>query len=335
MALQSSGIIKFSDIVNEFGSTPNNNVGNYRVSEKYGSLTLTLDEGIPSTGTIKFSDFYNKRLNVVVNFHSGSAVQRVNAKSQYNSNNVNVVGGFRSRPTNTSGIKVLVHVNKIIGSQKDNSNTELCALRTGGWDSNTILRVDVGGSGEIYGAGGDGGQGRICSGGYDGRPGTSALGIEYNGTIINNFGYIQCGYGGGGGGGGGFNDPDKNTQDHASSGGGGGGGAGFPAGSGGPAGSGAFGSGRNGDAGSNGSFRSGGAGGSGKNGGGSSSGSGGRGGDPVDSATSGGGGSGNKCSSGGTSAGANGAAIRRASGISFTLNNAGTIHGSTSEIGVS
>ena len=49
----------------------------------------------------------------------------------------------------------------------------------------TILSVDVGSGGGIYGAGGDGGQGFVCSedapsgGGGNGKSGTSALGVEY------------------------------------------------------------------------------------------------------------------------------------------------------------
>ena len=89
------------------------------------------------------------------------------------------------------------------------------ALRTGNWPSGTELRVDVGPSGFLTGAGGNGGE---WSGSYDGNAdggenGTSALGVEYPATI-NNGGVIRCGYGGGGGGSGAANDPsDKSDTD--------------------------------------------------------------------------------------------------------------------------
>ena len=72
-------------------------------------------------------------------------------------NDVNVVGNYRTRPNNSSGTKVHIHVNQTIGSEK--TRVEHCALRTGSWDSSTTLQVDVGGSGRIGGAGGDGGRG--------------------------------------------------------------------------------------------------------------------------------------------------------------------------------
>lgn len=330
MTLQSTGQITFGNIKDEFGLPPSKNFGAYRVSETHGALTnMPLDSGVPQSGQIKFSDFYGKKLNQVVDFHSGGTEYRKNGRSRYNGKSlVSVIGGFRERPANSSGTKVFIHVNKDIGSEKS-SNTSRCALRTGAWDSGTELRVDVGGSGAIYGAGGNGGKGRVCNGGDSGNNGTSALGVQYNGTTVRveSGGRIQAGYAGGGGGGGGHNDPDKNTQDHACSGGGGGGGAGLPAGNGGPSGDGAFGNGSNGEGGSSGSKTAGGNGGSGKSGGGSSSGNGGGGGDPNDGAGGGGNGSGNVCSSGGTGKGSNGAAIRKSSGVSFTLSNSGTVAG--------
>ena len=73
MAIKSSGPIKFSDIQKEFGdSSPNEtgiSLGKYRVSESYGEMTnMPLDEGIPQDGAIEMSDFYGKKLNVVINY---------------------------------------------------------------------------------------------------------------------------------------------------------------------------------------------------------------------------------------------------------------------------
>ena len=116
---------------------------------------------MPTSGQIKFSDFYSTRLQQVVNFYgSGRGGNRLVAKDRYNSggsNDVNVVGNYRTRPNDTSGTKVHIHVNQTIGSEK--SNVQHCALRTGSWSSSTTLQVDIGGSGRIRGGGGDGGRG--------------------------------------------------------------------------------------------------------------------------------------------------------------------------------
>ena len=349
MALQSSGPISFSQIESEFGRNGGRSLGNYRVSDNYVSsrggsadmANLPLDSGIPQSGAIAFSQFYNKRLNMVVDYYSGGSTRyRVDGRRKYNNRpgDVRCVGGFRTRPSNSSGTKVFLHVNVPIGSEKSQDRTR-CAMRTGNWEGNTDLHVDVGSSGMIVGAGGNGGKGRVCDGGRRGKNGTSGLGIQYtNGTTtvrVFSGGRIQAGYAGGGGGGGGHNDPDKNTQDHASSGGGGGGGAGLPAGNGGPRGDGAFGKGDNGNSGSNGSITGRGGGGGGGGGGGSSGGNGGNGAAPGQNAGGGGGGSGNVCRSGGTGSGSSGDAIRKVGGANFTLSNSGTVRGGTSGSGVS
>jgi hypothetical protein len=341
MALQSSGSpISFSQIADEFGVPSGNRLGSYRVTESVGTLSnLPLDTGIPQSGQIKFSNFYSKRLNVVVDFYSGGTETRVNARERYNNNGVRVIGGFRSRPVNSSGIKVFVNVNKTLGSVKNN-DYRYVALKTGFWDSSTTLQVDVGGSGAIFGAGGDGGiggtqaawfsnNGNPTGNGTPGGNGTSALGIQYSGTTIINNGYIQCGYGGGGGGGFGAGNPDKNRRDFGASGGGGGGGAGFPQGSGGPGGQGGTIPYRPIAAGASGSNASttvrglGGAGGSNPS---CTGGTGGNGGQNGASAGAGGNGSSIETGSGGAG-GSNGVGIVIDSGLSWSYSGSGTLLG--------
>ena len=332
MALQSSGQITFGNISNEFGLPPGKNLGAYRVSESHGSLSnLPLDNTIPQSGEIRFSDFYSRRLNVVVDCYSGGTETRANARSKYNGNQVNVIGGFRGQPSNPSGIKVIVNVNKSFQSLKDN-NQNVVALRTGEYGSNCLLRVDVGGSGYIGGAGGNGGNGNSGNG-SPGQNGNSGLGIDHESsdgtTVISNSGTISAGFGGGGGGGGAF-DYDKNSS-RSAGGGGGGGGAGFPAGSGGSA------TGSGGGGGGNGGLNSGGAGGEGRNNDGEAvAGAGGNGGSNGGGPGAGGEGNGGEGSeTQGGSAGGNGAAIRRESGgITISVVNNGTIRGSTSATGV-
>ena len=343
MAIKSTGTLSFTNIKDEFGLPPNKNFGAYRINQTVGNLSgLALDNDdsfnalIPKSGQIRFSDFYSKRLNVIVNFYSGSQETRPSTgKSRYDGKSVVVLGGFRERPSSTAGIRVYLHVNKHLGSAKGNVN--YCALRTGTFSDSAIVYVDVGSSGGIFGAGGNGGAGSGCGGGGGGASGTSALGVQTTGVKvrIKSGGRIQAGYGGGGGGGGGHNDPDKNTQDHASKGGGGGGGAGYPSGDGGPGGQGAFGSGGDGGNGGNGTKTNAGGGGGGGSGGGSSGGTGGDGGDPNGGAGSGGRGGGNVCRGNGGGPGGNGAAIRKVSGKTFSIVSGGSnIYGSQGGIGV-
>ena len=248
MALQASGQIKYSEIIAEFGTPNSGGIGEYRISENVGSLSnLPLDADtcgvnanadIPQTGSIKFSDFYNSRLNQIVDLHSiGNNTSRQNAKDRWNNGNVHIVGSSKTgktQPPDTIDDKVIINVNATIASAKGTQTH--CALRTGNWDSNTSLKIEIGTSGKLYGSGGDGGTGGSANEtpGTDGQTGSSALGIEYPCTI-NNLGVIQSGYGGGGGGGGNTRTTGGGKKSGAttngSSGGGGGGGAGLPAGS--------------------------------------------------------------------------------------------------------
>ena len=237
-----SGQISAQDIKNEFGEL-NGTVplGNYRVSEAKGQLTLNIGDGVPGPGqSISFDNLRNKRLNIVVDYYSGGTITRqdqgdslLNAKTKYNDNNgVHVIGSLKSKPSNTSGHRVRIHVNKSLGGKKGGQN--VCALRTGSWNSSTSLIVDVGGEGSIRGAGGDGGEGgNTDDAGNRGQDGASALGVDYNGTVINvsSGALLRCGFGGGGGGGCG-RQQDKGG-DRRAGGGGGGGGQGYPGGAGG------------------------------------------------------------------------------------------------------
>ena len=326
MALQGSGQISFSQIENEFGQNGERSLGDYRTSQSVGELSnLPLDTGIPTSGQIKFSDFYSKRLNIVVDMHSGGDEFRKSAKGdKWNNNNLTVIGGFRSKKED--GSKIIIHVNKKFGSDKSSVNN--CAVRTGSWNSSSSIIVDVGGEGQILGAGGDGGQGGVCLGtGSPGGTGTSGLGIDHNGVTVNvlSGGIIRAGFGGGGGGGGG-RQTDKGS-DRRASGGGGGGGAGFPAGNGGQPGNGCA----NGSSGSSGNETTAGDGGGGGNNGNQAYGAtGGEGGQFGEAANSGG-----SSQAGGGSGGGDGAAIRRVSGFSVTINNNGTIQGDQNATGVS
>ena len=354
MTLQSSGNpISFDQIRGEFGNGTNR-LGQYRRDDgsfgnkNNGDLTdMPLDTNIPTSGQIKFSDFYGKSLNVVVNYHTSDENRPEHAHDRYSANsdstgtsigNWNVVGGYRNPPTNSGGTKVKIHVNKTIGSAND-TNENICALRTGAeWSTGTMLSVDVGDSGRISGGGGNGGAaGGNAASGNDGQEGTSGLGIQYgtdaNETTVNlnSGGVIVCGFGGGGAGAGAADSDDEGflnfeDEDHVGSGGPGGGGAGVPAGSGGSTAAG-------GNTAGGGDIDDGGNGGTGSGVGGNAvGGTGGRGGDVNDSALGGGNAVEGETSGTAGDPGGSGAAIRRTSNsIKWAFgSNSGTVTGSGS-----
>ena len=287
--------LSFSEIEDEFGNNPGRSLGRYRASHPdyqndgpfsgadnamLGSGNMPLDDGIPTGNNdpIRFSDFYGKKLNIIIDYYSGNDMNRTGtgggndtkqiATRRYinestgpeSQKRVRVVGGYRTRPSGSvnssqvlsspsaqwqGGKKVIVHVNKSVGSEPGPEGK--VALRTGQWPAGTELQLDIGDNGRILGAGGNGGNG--TGGNTDGKPGgdgTSALGVEFACHINKRpSGIIRCGYGGGGGGAGGASNPNKSPTDFGRGGGGGGGGAGFPAGTGGAKGPDGFGPGPN------------------------------------------------------------------------------------------
>ena len=270
MTIKASGNpLAFTEIEAEFGGGGGERrLGKYRrddtlftydgTNKNLGGSSLgtpALDTGIPTSGEIKFSDFYGKKLNLVIDYYddttnlnkqaAGNNTMAATWRYQNQQERVKVIGGFRDRPLGSvaanyaltasdwqGGKKVIINVNQTIGGKKPSVND--VALRTGNWPTGTELKVDIGPSGYLTGAGGDGGDASGTGGNADGgNNGTSALGIEYAAAITNS-GVIRCGYGGGGGGSGAANDPsDKSDTDYGRTGGGGGGGAGLPAGNGG------------------------------------------------------------------------------------------------------
>jgi hypothetical protein len=243
--ISSPNPIRFSDISNEFGLPTGKNLGAYRISQTIGSLSgLPLDTDIPGPGEpIRFSDFYEKRLNVVVDLYSVlDNSTRLIIKNRYKPDDaVTIIGGFKQSidlPPDGDGKRIIANVNRTIGSEKTGRN--YCALRTGSWGTDVDLEIVVGPAGTIIGAGGNGGGGGGPGDGTNGDSGSSALGIQYPTRVINQ-GVIFAGRGGGGGGavGGGYeynnvqscNNPLPNQP--KSGGGGGGGGRGLPGGTGG------------------------------------------------------------------------------------------------------
>ena len=170
MVLPASGPLSFAQIEDEFGQIPgpnNRKLGSYRVSTTFSDITVPLDTTagadnntpIPTSGPIAFSNFRNARLNIVVNCYDSGTEYTTDARvEKYNNGQATVVGpgDVNPLPNNTSGKRIIIHVNKKFGSQfsDDVNGRNYCALKTGTWTANTKLQIDVGGQGKIMGAGG-------------------------------------------------------------------------------------------------------------------------------------------------------------------------------------
>jgi len=336
MTIKSSGSsLAFSEIEAEFGAQSPRSLGSYRHTQTVNGLTFNgIDSGIPTSGQIKFSDFYSKSLNIVVDCFSGGDEFRISAKNnKWNNNNIVIINPS-TVSKRESGTKITIRVNKKFGSDKSSINN--CALKTGSWNNPAQVIVDLGSSAKILGAGGDGGRGAdgITNPGRDGGDGSSGLGIEHQGTVVNyrSGSVIRAGFAGGGGGGGGR---ETSKNDRRAGGGGGGGGAGFPFGLGGAGGVPQAGTRQSpsdqGSPGGNGTETTGGSGGQpGDNDDQAGGRTGGVGGDNEQTA-----GSPPNNDSASGDAGTNGAAIRKGSGVSFTFGTTGgTLEGSSNASGV-
>ena len=244
--------ISFTNIETEFGNNPLRSLGSYRNThpdfgnKNLGELTnLPLDTGIPTSGEIKFSDFYGKRANIVVDLHSsGNANFNHNAyTNRFANGNYNIVGNYKTSITKSEwqgGKKVIIHINAQFGSAGA-SDTNHVALEMGNisdsitnaWPTATTFAIDVGSSGLVGGKGGNGGSsGNEETSGQDGGNGTSGMKI-HSGFQDEITGESRI-FGGGGGGGSGSGAEQNDWGDRNSAAGGrGGGGAGLPGGEGG------------------------------------------------------------------------------------------------------
>ena len=253
MAIKNSGSpLNFSEIEDEFGQNPGRSLGRYRNThpdfgnKNLGELSnLPLDTGIPTSGQIKFSDFYSKRANIVVDLHSfcNSNFNHNAYSNRFANGNYNIVGNYRtsvSKNTWQGGKKVIIHINKQFGSSGASSVNHF-ALEMGNisdsitnaWPTATTFAIDVGSSGLVGGKGGNGGSsGNEETSGQNGGNGTSGMKI-HSGFQDEITGESRI-FGGGGGGGSGSGAEQNDWGDrNSASGGRGGGGAGLPGGEGG------------------------------------------------------------------------------------------------------
>jgi hypothetical protein len=224
--------ISLLDIQNEFGgSTP------ISINEYYsqGASVNTIGiAGIPASGTIAFSDFYNKNAKAQVSLPANTTLYSVNVYSYLVDSGWNKV----------APVTFIIPSTTYIGS----NNIQTASLTISGSFPNGLTVIN---NGYIIGRGGQGGIGRdgpintpyfnattrtngSTAAGRNGENGGTGLIITDNATniTINNLGVIAGGGGGGGGGAGG--DWNGRSYDGSDAGGsGGGGGAGLPGGKGG------------------------------------------------------------------------------------------------------
>ena len=235
--------ISFTNIETEFGNNPLRSLGSYRNThpdfgnKNLGELTnLPLDTGIPTSGEIKFSDFYGKRANIVVDLHSsGNADFNHNAyTNRFANGSYNIVGNYKTSITKSEwqgGKKVIIHINAQFGSAGASATNDV-ALEMGNisdsitnaWPTATTFAIDVGSSGLVGGKGGNGGSsGNEETSGANGGNGTSGMKI-HSGFQDEITGESRI-FGGGGGGGSGSGAEQNDWGDRNSAAGGRGGGA--------------------------------------------------------------------------------------------------------------
>lgn len=231
--------ISARNIKDEFGQKGSTwNIKDYRRSIQRGGVEWPVDDGIPTSGTIRFSDFHSKQHNIII-LMSGGTGYRQTILGDKSSIDSTAYRGTSSGVRRTS--KNIVYIIKTIGSARSDDHRNTCALRTenknrwyGGNPRSGKVIIRLGNGGKLYGAGGEGGKGGDYEqeGGRGGN-GTSALGLEVNveSITVDSGAVIVAGSGGGGGGGG--SREDSATRNRRAGGGGGGGGAGLPGGEGG------------------------------------------------------------------------------------------------------
>jgi hypothetical protein len=227
--------ISAKQIREEFGPPGQVSLGEYRVNQSLLGRNWTLDTGIHTSGQIKFSDFYGKTLNIVIDSGTGADEFDVTLTNYWSTKTKTCVGGFKSPESSLSsqGDKKY-HV--ILRRDYGGSAFVNTSVKSGAWPAGSILNVYVTGSATVYGRGGDGGGGGWSDRGKggDGGGGQNAIGFSYDANLIVDVGSgIIAGAGGGGGGGGNHHNPDPGPFDPTYQGGGGGGGRGNPGGNGG------------------------------------------------------------------------------------------------------
>ncbi|NBP03214.1 MAG: hypothetical protein EBU90_24575 [Proteobacteria bacterium] len=227
--------ISASQIREEFGPSGQVSLGAYRVNQSLLGRNWTLDTGIPTSGQIKFSDFHNKTLNIIIDSGTGEDEFNVTLTNYWTDKTKTCIGEFKT-PAATLSDQGAKKYHVILRRDYGGSGSVNTSVKSGSWPSGSILNVYVSNNATIYGRGGDGGYGGYgdSQSGGNGYPGQNAIGFSYDATLtIESGSGIIAGAGGGGGGGGNHHNPDPGPNDPTFTGGNGGGGRGNPGGGGG------------------------------------------------------------------------------------------------------
>ena len=189
MAIKAAGTpLKWSEIQTEFGPTPTSmsNMKKYRDIDPVGGITdLSLDENysvdrFPTSGEVKFSQFYGKRLNIIVNYYDALGTDW---SLVYNAFSVSPV--YRVRLVIATGVYTYTANNADIGTSTD-TTLDLGSTRylvgdevTDTGDSKIFkIKIEQKGNSRVdaklkYDSGTIG-QDFVVVGGLRGKPGTSA-----------------------------------------------------------------------------------------------------------------------------------------------------------------
>lgn len=167
MAIQSSGQIKISDLVTEFGGTAPHGLAEYY---RGGGLCTNNNTNVPTSGEIKLTHFYSASGAITVTCSDGQT-------------NLNASTLFGSDYTGSTAKILVIPSGAEIGATGSNRALTVPTGMAG--------TLDIQNSGTISGAGGSGGGGAGDAGG-------SAIYIAVAGVTVTNSGTIRGGGGGGG-----------------------------------------------------------------------------------------------------------------------------------------
>ncbi len=175
MAVQSSGTISITDLVDEFGGSVPHSMSEYY---RNGGAVPANNTNVPESGTISLQNFY-------------SAVNEIQYTISTSTNHFNAQTAFGSHWATAVPKRVIVNSGVTVGATSGNDAFHIPSGMGG------TLIVDN--SGNIHGHGGAG-----SSSGAGGSGGDAVQCDQSSGVTINNFSGAQI-YGGGGGGGRGGN----------------------------------------------------------------------------------------------------------------------------------
>ena len=220
MALQASGPISASQIRNEFAGVTQVSFSKYfRHAEPTDGLedfsetyTSANNSGVPTTGAIKFSNFYSKYFEVMYKVGSGNVRENANTSTLFDTywgtnvpkklKNNGTIGATSTAnaalvvSSNISNTLVIYNAGSIQGAGGAAGAASVTAnVRNGGTGGTAILLnslCSINNTGTIYGGGGGGGAGTK---GGTGGAGTGGSYQQANGTYGSNYLYAAS-YGG-------------------------------------------------------------------------------------------------------------------------------------------